>query len=150
MENLKKLKIISILFFLYPLLLVLIGKILILNGFSCLVVNYEENEKIKILMNAFYFLGLAIFFFCGGLSDWISKKLFSNKKNVFEKNQAYFLYIILMFSFLNIISTCGFVGFLICGNFAWLVTFSLINFLSLFSYFPTEKRYKRKIEMFYK
>ncbi|MFN4226902.1 MAG: hypothetical protein ACK4F0_02015 [Candidatus Ratteibacteria bacterium] len=148
MENLRKIKIVSVLFSLFPLLLILIGKIMVLNGFSHFVVNYEENERVKIILNTFYLLGLGIFFFCGGFSDCISKKLFSHKKDNSEKDQAYFLYIILIFSFLNIISICGFIGFLICGNFAWLVTFSLINFLSLFSYFPTQKRYKKKIEMF--
>ncbi|MCM8833299.1 MAG: hypothetical protein NC816_05210, partial [Candidatus Omnitrophica bacterium] len=125
------------------------GKIIVLNGFfSNFAISYEENEKIKILLNALYFLGLGVFFFCGGFSDFISKKLFVNKKNDLEKSQAYFSYTILMLSFLNTISTFGFIGFLICGNFAWLGTFSLINFLSLFSYFPTYKRFIKKLETF--
>lgn len=149
MENIRKIKIISISFFLHPLLLILIGKIIVLNGFfSNFAISYEENEKIKILLNALYFLGLGVFFFCGGFSDFISKKLFVNKKNDLEKSQAYFSYTILMLSFLNTISTFGFIGFLICRNFAWLGTFSLINFLSLFSYFPTYKRFIKKLETF--
>ncbi|MCM8808643.1 MAG: hypothetical protein NC917_01680 [Candidatus Omnitrophica bacterium] len=149
MENIRKIKIISISFFLYPLLLILIGKIIVLNGFfSNFAISYEENEKIKILLNALYFLGLGVFFFCGGFSGFISKKLFVNKKNDFEKSKAYFSYTILMLSFLNTISTFGFIGFLICRNFAWLGTFSLINFLSLFSYFPTYKRFIKKLETF--
>ncbi|HOK57183.1 MAG TPA: hypothetical protein PLF90_07630 [bacterium] len=146
-ENLKKIKIAGFLLILYPLLLIFVGKILILKGFTHIVLDYE-NEKIKVVQNILYFLGLGIFFFCGGFSDFISKKLFSNKKDISEKKQAYFFYTVLMFLFLNIISTCGFIGFLICGNFAWLVTFSLINFLSLFSYFPTQRRYIKKLEMF--
>ncbi len=145
--KIKNIKLKTILFFLFPIFLVFIGKILILNGFSHLVSNYED-EKIKIIQSFLYFLGLGIFFFCGGFSDFISKRLFFNKRNENEKIKAYCVYTLAMFFFLNLISICGFIGFLICGNFAWLVTFSIINFLSLFSYFPTEKRFKHKIEMF--
>jgi uncharacterized membrane protein len=146
--NLSKIKIVGICLSLYPLILALIGKILVINGFSRPEINFEEDELIKNFLYILYFLGLAVFFFCGGFSDYISRKIFSNKKNISEKKQVYFSYIILMFSFLNIISTTGFIGFLICGNFAFLGTFSLINFLSLFSYFPTRKRYEKKLEIF--
>ncbi|MCX7917752.1 MAG: hypothetical protein N2589_06485 [bacterium] len=146
-ENLMTIKKWAIILLVFPILMVLIGKILILNGFSQIVSNYE-NENTKLIMKFLYLLGLGIFFICGGFSDKISKKLFSSKRDLSEQKKAYFYYIIYMFSFINIISICGFMGFLICGNFVWLATFSLINFLSLLSYFPTEKRFVKKIEKF--
>jgi len=145
--NLRNLKFRIVPLLLFPLFLILIGKILILKNFSSLVENYEE-ERMKIVQSFFYFLGLAIFFFCNGFSDFVSKKLFLNKKNIDEKINSYYNYTFIMLSFLNLISVSGFIGFLICGNFAWLTTFSIINFLSLFSYFPTEKRFKSKVETF--
>lgn len=142
---LKNIKRMAMFFFLSPIILTIIGKLLVKNNFLPIVQNYEE-EKIKIVQSVLYFLGLGVFFFCNGFSDFISKKLFYNKKELYEKLNAYYLYTIIMLSFLNLISITGFLGFLICGNFAWLATFSLINFLSLFSYFPTEKRFKKKFE----
>jgi len=146
-KSLKDLNLYIVPFFLFPLLLILIGKILISKNFVPLVENYEE-ERMKIIQAFLYFLGLGIFFFCNGFSDFISKKLFLNKKEMSEKINSYYSYTFIMLTFLNLISICGFVGFLICGNFAWLATFSIINFLTLFSYFPTQKRFKNKIEKF--
>jgi len=145
--RMRNLKFFVIPLFLFPLIIVLVGKILLLGNFLPIVENYEE-EKIKIVQMFLYFLGIGIFFFCNGFSDFISKRLFLNKKETMEKVNSYYAYTITMFGFLNLISICGFIGFLICRNFAWLVTFSIINFGSIFPYFPTEKRFKNKIEKF--
>jgi len=145
--NLRNLKLYIIPFFLFPLIFVLIGKLLVLKNFLPLVENYEE-ERMKIIQSFLYFLGLGIFFFCNAFSDFISKKIFPNRKDIKEKIYSFSFYTFIMLSFLNLISICGFIGFLICGNFTWLATFSIINFLSLFSYFPTEKRFTQKIEKF--
>ena len=148
--KISEMKIKASLFFMVPLLYVFIGKILLLKNFVHIVSNFED-EKIKVFLAFLYFFGLGIFFFCNGFSDFISKKLFLNKKkDINEGIKSYYIYTVIMLSFLNLISLSGFIGFLICGNFAWLTTFAIINFLSLFSYFPTEKRFKSKIDMFSK
>lgn len=143
--NIKNLRVKIIPFFLSPIILVIVGRFLTLKNYVPLVKDYE-TEKFKFLMSSLYFVGLGIFFFCNGFSDFISKKLFLNKNELNEKIKAYYTYTIIMLSFLNLISITGFLGFLICGNFAWLSTFSIINFLSLFSYLPTEKRFNKKLE----
>lgn len=144
-KELIKIKLISFASLLFPAFLVIIGRVLILNNFSHLVSNYEE-EKFKIIQGILYFLGLGIFFFCNGFSDFISKKILKRKLvDELEKLHGYFLYTVLMLEFLNLISISGFIGFLICGNFAWLATFSIINFFTEFSYFPTWKRFLRFI-----
>lgn len=129
----------------FPIFLVLIGKILISEGFSHLVPNYEEG-KYRVIQEILYFLGLGIFFFCNGVSDFISKRILRREKmDEIKKLNAYFLYTVFMLEFLNLISICGFIGFLICGNFPWLVVFAIINFLTQFSYFPTQKRFSKFI-----
>ncbi|MCM8803838.1 MAG: hypothetical protein NC833_01105 [Candidatus Omnitrophica bacterium] len=145
--SIRNLKVGVILFFLFPIILIILGKSFILNNYVPFIKDYEK-EEIKFLMNFLYFVGLGVFFFCNGFSDFISKKLFVNKNQLDEKIKAYYIYTLIMLSFLSLISISGLIGFLICGNFAWLSTFSLINFLTLFSYFPTERRFKKKLETF--
>ncbi|MCM8819037.1 MAG: hypothetical protein NC915_06155 [Candidatus Omnitrophica bacterium] len=146
--KIKGLKIKVIPFFLFPIILVIVGKVFVFKNYVPLIKDYER-ENIKFLMGFLYFVGLGIFFFCNGFSDFISKKLFLNKNQLDEKLKIYYIYTVIMLSFLNLISITGFLGFLICGNFAWLATFSIINFFSLFSYFPTEKRFNKKLEFFF-
>lgn len=146
-KRLKDLKMKVSAFFIFPLIMIIFGKILIQENVVPLVKNYED-ERMKIIQAFLYFLGLGVFFFCGGFSDFISKKIFFNKNSLEEKMDGYYAYTILMFCFLELITISGFAGFLICGNFAWLGTFAIINFFSLFPYFPTEKRFSQKIEKF--
>lgn len=140
----KKIIFTSIFLILVPIFFVILGKIMINFGFKHLVLNYEL-EFYKKIMAVLYFIGLGAFFLCSNLSEFLEKKLFSNKRNQEELQKKYFIYTLIMLSFLDITSLCGFIGFLICGNFSWLVTFSLVNLLSVFSYFPTTKRFHKKI-----
>ncbi|MCM8771471.1 MAG: hypothetical protein NC926_10855 [Candidatus Omnitrophica bacterium] len=143
----KKIKGRAIPFFLFPILITILGKFLDLHKYVPITQNYE-TEILKNFMKFLYFLGLGIFFFCNGFSDYISKKIFSKKSDYYEKIRGYYFYTLIMLSFINLISVSGFLGFLICGNFSWLATFSIINFLTLFSYFPSQKKFKHKFEKF--
>lgn len=128
----------------FPFILVGVAYFLKKNGFKCLISDYEKGSA-RIIQYILFFIGVAIFFFCDGISDFLAKKIFikGDDKKVEEENiSSYFAYTIIMLWILNIITITGFIGFLICGNISWLVVFLLLNISMVYKYFPSRARFE--------
>ena len=141
----KKLRWIGISLIITPLILFFIGYILENGNFNPIVENFEKGMA-RILQYVLFGFGVVIFFFCDGISDFFSKKLFVSVKGKFEEEEikknllGYTSYTFVMMSIINMISIFGFIGFLICGNLTWLFVFVLLNFSIQFKYRPSPSR----------
>ena len=128
--------------------IVIIGSLLLQRaGFEHMVESYEEGLA-RTIQYILFALGIIIFFFCEGLSDFFIDKLFlkDDKNNHSENLSSYFAYTFLMLWLLNIISILGFFGFLISGNITWLAIFVILNMSLQLKYFPSENRLNKLLE----
>jgi len=134
----------------FPVVLLVIAYYMKQHGFKYLIPDYEKGNA-RILQYILFFIGVAIFFFCDGISDFVANRLFiknekQNKEVEKENTSSYFIYTLVMLWFLNLITITGFIGFLICGNISWLSVFLLLNISMAYKYFPSQRKYKSLIE----
>jgi len=127
----------------FPFILLIIALYLKKNGFKHFVSDYEVGIA-RIVQYILFFLGLFIFFFCEGISDFIVKKIFI-KENEQKNISSYYAYTIIMLWTLNLITIVGFLGFLICGNITWLSVFLILNISMVYKYFPSKKHLENLI-----
>jgi len=145
----KILRYISIGSVLFPCILLMIAYYMKQQGFKYLVPDYEKGSA-RILQYILFFIGVAIFFFCDGISDFFANRLFikgkKQDKEIEKENiSSYFIYTLIMLWLLNFITITGFIGFLICGNISWLSVFLLLNVSMFYKYFPSQRKYKNLI-----
>jgi len=145
----KILRYISIGSVLFPCILLMIAYYMKQHGFKYLVPDYEKGSA-RILQYILFFIGVAIFFFCDGISDFFANRLFikgkKQDKEIEKENiSSYFIYTLIMLWLLNLITITGFIGFLICGNISWLSVFLLLNVSMFYKYFPSQRKYKNLI-----
>ncbi len=129
----------------FPFILLIIAYYMKRNGFKYLISDYEKGSA-RILQYILFFIGVAIFFFCDGISDFIANRLFiknekQDKKIEKENISSYFTYTLVMLWLLDLITITGFIGFLICGNISWLSVFLLLNISMVYKYFPSQRKY---------
>ena len=129
----------------FPFILLIIAYYMKRNGFKYLIPDYEKGSA-RILQYILFFIGVAIFFFCDGISDFIANRLFikneKQDKEIEKENiSSYFTYTLVMLWLLNLITITGFIGFLICGNISWLSVFLLLNISMVYKYFPSQRKY---------
>jgi len=134
----------------FPFILLVIAYYMKQNGFKYLVPNYEKGNA-RILQYILFFIGVAIFFFCDGISDFIANRLFikneKQDKEVEKENiSSYFTYTLVILWLLDLITITGFIGFLVCGNISWLSVFLLLNISMVYKYFPSQRKYENLIE----
>ncbi len=134
----------------FPFILLIIAYYMKRNGFKYLISDYEKGSA-RILQYILFFIGVAIFFFCDGISDFIANRLFikneKQDKEIEKENiSSYFTYTLVMLWLLDLITITGFIGFLICGNISWLSVFLLLNISMVYKYFPSQRKYKNLIE----
>ena len=131
----KKLRYISVGTIIFPFILSIVAYCMKQEGFKYLVPDYEKGSA-RILQYILFFIGVAIFFFCDGISDFIANRLFikneKQDKEVEKENiSSYFTYTLVMLWLLNLITITGFIGFLICGNITWLFVFLPVSYTHL-------------------
>ncbi|MCM8763833.1 MAG: hypothetical protein NC830_00485 [Candidatus Omnitrophica bacterium] len=138
-----RLKIINLLLFLIPLIMVSIAIYLKLSlSYQPQSELYEMNETMRILQYFLYLTGLAVFFFIDGLLNIIRKK-FANRK--YESSAIIFNIVAL--SVLDYTGVVGFLGFIISGNISWVVIFCAISFFSGLRFLPLKRNIKRFLSM---
>jgi len=141
----KKMRWLGISFIFFPIILFLIGYLLEKGGFNHIVENFEEGLG-RVVQYVLFGFGVAIFFFCDGISDFFSKRFFVSVKEKFNEEEikknllGYVSYTVVMMTILDMIGIFGFIGFLICGNLTWLFVFVLLNFSIQFKYLPSPFR----------
>ncbi|MFA5645441.1 MAG: hypothetical protein WDA18_03690 [Candidatus Ratteibacteria bacterium] len=117
--------------FLYPIIAFFMKRNL---GYQPSSTFFEEILLIRYLQYALYFSGLALFFFSDLLIKYasrIAKRITSNNPGSYSLMTA-----ILMMVALDYIALSGFIGFLISGNFSWVVIFAFLEFFGKIRYFP--------------
>ena len=129
-----------------PLILFGLGYVLLQNGFQAAVPNYDEGAA-RYAQYALFAFGVAIFFFCDGISSFLARKLLSASQSAPRPGEfrpenlvGYMSYTFVMMSLLNLISLTGFIGFLICANLTWLGLFALLDIGIKFKYYPSPRR----------
>jgi len=130
----------------FPLIIFVVAVTLYRKGMPPLIVDYSEGMA-RILQYLLFGIGVAIFFFCDAISDFFANRLFVKDRQREKENlSSYFAYTFITLWLLNMISTLGFVGFLICGNLTWLTVFVILNFSLQTRYFPSEGRFNKLVE----
>jgi len=145
----KVLRYTSIVSVLFPFALLIIAYYMKQQGFKYLIPDYEKGSA-RMLQYILFFIGVVIFFFCDGISDFIANKLFikneKQDKEIEKENiSSYFTYTLVVLWLLNLITITGFIGFLICGNMSWLSVFLLLNISMVYKYFPSQRKYENLI-----
>jgi hypothetical protein len=131
----------------FPLIILIAGILLAKKGLPALVENYEQG-MIRIIQYILFAIGVLIFFFCDGISDFFAHRLFAAGKQREQENlSSYFAYVFIIMWMLNMISVAGFIGFLICRNLTWLTVFVILTLSIQMKYFPSEGRFKRLLEL---
>jgi len=131
----------------FPFVIFFVSVMLSSRGLTGLVKNYEEGTA-RIVQYILFALGVVIFFFCDGISDFFAHRLFvSDKEREKENLSSYFAYIFIILWLLNMISVTGFAGFLICGNITWLTVFVILTLSLQMRYFPSSKRFEKLVEL---
>lgn len=135
-----------------PVILFVVGYLLHRSGFRPLVQNYEEGIA-RMVQYVLFGIGVGIFLFCDGVSNFLAQRLFasqgfSGSKEGSKDNLAgYLTYVVVMMSLLNVIGIMGFLGFLICANIAWLTVFVLLDISIEFKYFPSAARFHHLLSL---
>ncbi len=146
----KKIRWLGIFLIISPIIFFLIGYILKNGGFNTIVEDFEEGMA-RIIQYVLFGFGVAIFFFCDGISDFLAKKFFIPTKEKFNEEEikknllGYVSYTVVIMTILDMIGIFGFFGFLICGNLTWLFVFVLLNFFMQFKYLPSPSRFQNLI-----
>ncbi len=141
--RIKKLGVLSIAF---PLIILAAGIILSEKGLTALVEDYDRGMA-RIVQYLLFGIGIIIFFFCDGISDFFTQRLFVRDRRRDDENfSSYFAYTFIVLWLLNMISVMGFFGFLICGNLTWLTVFVLLNLSLQIRYFPSQGKFKKLLE----
>ncbi len=131
----------------FPFLIMFAGIILANRVSDGLVKNYEQGAA-RIVQYVLFAIGIMIFFFCDGISDFFANRLFvADRQRKDENLSSYFAYVFILMWLLNMISVMGFVGFLICGNLTWLALFVILTLSLQMRYFPSRKRFEKLIEL---
>lgn len=141
-----KIKYISSLFMLLPIILVLVGIFLQNKGFTGIIKSYDVGMA-RIVQYILFGIGVIIFFFCDNISEFFSNKLFvkDDDSRLEENMSSYFAYIFIIMWLLNLISIFGFIGYLMCSNITWLILFAALNFFLQIRFRPSEKKFKKLI-----
>ena len=130
-----------------PLLILLISLVLERKGFVGLVENYDVGMA-RIVQYILFAIGVLIFFFCDSIANFFANKLFVKDNSRLQENKtSYFAYTFIVMWLLNMISILGFIGYMMCSNISWLVLFVILNFSIQIRFFPSEKRFKKLIEI---
>jgi len=141
--RIKKLGILSIAF---TLIILVTGIILSKKGLPALVEDYDQGIA-RIVQYILFGIGIVIFFFCDGISDFFTQRLFVwDERRERENFSSYFAYTFIVLWLLNMISVMGFFGFLICGNLTWLTVFVLLNLSLQIRYFPSQGKFDRLLK----
>jgi len=141
--GIKKLGVLSIAF---PLIMLAAGIILSKRGLTALVEDYDQGIA-RIVQYILFGIGMVIFFFCDGISDFFTQRLFVRDRGRDGENfSSYFAYTFIVLWLLNMISVMGFFGFLISGNLTWLTVFVLLNLSLQIRYFPSHGKFNKLIE----
>ena len=145
----RRLKNISMGMMALPVLLLIVAFFLREHGFSGSVEEYDRGVA-TIVQYILFIIGALIFFFGDGIANFIGGRLIpygrdelDGEEKVREDFQGYMAYTFIVMDLMNLIVILGFVGFLICGNFTWLVVFFLAGFFLLFKYIPSPGRFER-------
>lgn len=117
--------------FLYPIIAFFMKRNL---GYQPSSTFFEEILFIRYLQYALYFSGLAIFFFSDLLIKYVSR--IAERITADKAISPSFITSILMMAALDYIALSGFIGFLISGNFSWVVIFAVLEFFGKIRYFP--------------
>ncbi|MBN1445042.1 MAG: hypothetical protein JW957_02915 [Candidatus Omnitrophica bacterium] len=142
-DRIKKLGVFSTAF---PFIILAAGILVSRKGMPALVDDYDQGIA-RILQYVLFGIGVVIFFFCDGISDFFTQRLFVRDGQRNEENlSSYFAYTFIMLWLLNTISVMGFFGFLICGNLTWLTVFVLLNLSLQIRYFPSQGKFNRLLE----
>ncbi len=142
-----KIKNLGVFSMVFPLIILIVSILLLKKGLPELVDNYEQGMA-RILQYILFTIGVLIFFFCDGLSDFFTRRLFvADRQREQENLSSYFAYVFIIMWMLNMISLSGFVGFLICRNLTWLTVFVILNLSLQMKYFPSERRFKKLLEL---
>lgn len=131
----------------FPLMILFMSVLLSSKGLTGLVEDYEQGMA-RIVQYILFAIGVAIFFFCDGISDFFAHRLFVSDKHREQENlSSYFAYVFIILWLLNMISVMGFIGFLISGNFMWLTVFVILTLSLQMKYFPSQGRFKKLTEL---
>ncbi len=131
----------------FPLIILITSILLAEKGLPALIENYEQGMA-RIIQYILFAIGVLIFFFCDGISDFFTHRLFASGKQREQENlSSYFAYVFIIMWMLNMISVTGFMGFLICRNLTWLTVFVILNLSLQMKYFPSEGRFKKLLEL---
>jgi len=131
----------------FPLIILIASILLLKKGLPELVDNYEQGMA-RIAQYILFAIGVLIFFFCDGISDFFAQRLFAAGKQREQENlSSYFAYVFIIMWMLNIISLSGFMGFLICRNLTWLTVFVILNLSLQMKYFPSSRRFEKLLEL---
>ena len=130
----------------FPLIIMVAGIILSQKGLTGMVEGYEEGLA-RIVQYILFAIGIALFFFCDGISDFFAQRLLVNDRQREQENlSSYLAYVFIMLGLLDMISVMGFVGLLISGNLTWMTVFVILTLSLQMRYFPSEGRLRKLLE----